>query len=277
MVDLKSLCRWWPICSSLEDEAFWTMLRASSLLRWGCFGNRKANLCHPVLWLFIRTIPEWDVSGSYWAEPLLWPGGQASGFANGTHEAFLSFLLLGCLRVWPRGNTLRTSSPELRQSLYGGRMLMSTESTRAHLHLNSPGLVNGQLPDCFTGSRLDTCLVETKHIEAGLHITLIFRSRLASWHPQSILLPPGLFPGPTGTFSNWPQLGPLPDTDNPRSPDSEHDEFINLLSSKTKIDFPLRELLGTLGNLWGIPRHECLPLCSWRVAQITKRRVGLYS
>lgn len=56
-----------------------------------------------------------------------------------------------------------------------------------------------------------------------------------------------------------------------------------MLSSETschqglRIAFPPREFLGALGNIWGIPWHECLLLCSWRMAQITKQRVGLYS
>lgn len=163
MVDLKSLYRWWPICiPTWRMRLSWTLLRASNHLRWGCFGNRKAKLCHLVLWFFIRTVPEWDVSGSYWAEPLLWPGEQKSGLANGNQGAFLSFLLLGCLRVWPWGNIVRTSSPELRQSLCGGRMLMPNESTRAQLHWTALEwwMANSQA----VSKQLDNCLVETKHI-----------------------------------------------------------------------------------------------------------------
>lgn len=229
----------------------------------------------PSFGFFIRTVPEWDVSGSYWAEPLLWPGEHKSGLANGNQGAFLSFLLLGCLRVWPWGNIVRTPSPELRQSLCGGRMVMPNESTRAHLHWTA---LEGWMANSQAVSKqLDNCLVETKHIGtwAPCNLNLQIGSLHGIHSPSCYLRGYFLDPqessptDPTWSSSWYRHTG---------KPCHQH-----MLSSETschqglRIAFPPREFLGALGNIWGIPWHECLLLCSWRMAQITKRRVVLCS
>lgn len=138
----------------------------------------------PVRWLCIGTAPEWDVRGSYSAEPLLWPGEQTLGLLVGLRQPSSIFFC---------GNALSEVGA-------ASEWWKDADAHRANrIHLEQPRMVNGQLPGLAFGSKLDTCLVGTKHIGSWACVTLTCKQThfmAPTAHPDA----PGLFPRLPRTF-----------------------------------------------------------------------------